>query len=784
MGKIHTFGKLGIKFFYWIGCFLLLNNTVFAQTLIRGSIRDKSSSEPIIGAWIRFLDQPENEGSLSDLDGNFSIKTKLTGRQNLEVKYTGYETHLQMIDLDENSQIQLDIKLSETNILLQTLVISSSRSEKPISESTISLDIIRPEYPEKLNATSVQQVLDRIPGVQMLDGQANIRGGSGYSYGAGSRVMVVMDDLPVLQPDAGLSNWDDLPLENAGQIEVVKGAASSLYGSAAMNGIIHFRSIKPTTEPYTSLTIMPRFFMTPDANNHWWGKDNRVVPGEMVTTLVHRKRYHKTNVSLGAFYANKTGYNQGADSENGRISGLITRHLSDRLIIGLGFNFNKGASSSFFYWKGEGLYTGDTSSYSNTQKLRFNVDPSLQYISTKNYKHRLLTRWFRIDNQVDNNQSNRSNNYYSEYQCQKSFERLGIQLTGGGLLYHSAVNAALYGDTTFRSYNLAGYVQAEKKWFDRWIISAGMRFEHYSIYGPNVIGNDTIENPSVESRPILRLGTNYRIARATYIRASWGQGFRFPTLAEKYISTVAGGINVSPNLNIEAESGESYEVGLKQGFSIGKINGFLDAAWFLSNYRDMLEFSAVFDQNFRTSFQSQNVGDTRIEGFEISCQSQIQWDKNTVQLSGGYTWLDPKFVDWDSTGKKLGPLSLGSATVAQRNAYNSTAHYNILKYRNRHLLRWDLEFQRSSWYIGCNFTYASHIESMDRLFEDILIPGLKSFRLKHDHGYRLFDFRCGYKWSKWSFQINLSNAFNEVYIVRPGLMEAPRNLSARVSRSW
>jgi len=782
MAKIRTFEIMQLKFLLPFLIFVLFSGTLSSQTLIKGNVKDKLTQEPIIGAWIRILDSPTNEGALSDVDGNFVLKINQTGKPKLEIKYTGYETHLEEINTAQSSEIIINVLLSEANVLLQTMVISSSRSEKPISESTISLDIIRPEYPEKLNSTSVQQVLDRIPGVQILDGQANIRGGSGYSYGAGSRVMVVMDDLPVLQPDAGLSNWDDLPLENVGQIEVVKGAASSLYGSAAMNGIIHFRSIKPTLEPYTAISIMPRIFMNPSDGNHWWGKGNSIIPGEIITTMVHRKRYSKTDLSLGAFYANKTGYNEGANSENGRFSGLITQHLSDRLIINLGFNFNKGASTSFFYWQAEGLYTGDTSSYSNTKKFRFNIDPSLQYISTQNYKHRLITRWFHIDNNVDNGQSNQSHNFYSEYQCQKSFESLGIQLTAGGLMYHSRVNAALYGDTTFRSYNLATYLQAEKKWFDRWIISAGMRYEHFSIYGPTIIGDDTISNPSVESRPILRFGTNYQLTKGTFIRASWGQGFRFPTLAEKYISTVAGGINISPNLNIQAESGESYEIGIKQGFSFGMLQGFVDAAWFLSNYKDMLEFSAVFDQNFRTSFQSQNVGDTRIAGFEITTQNQMSWGKNKVQISGGYTWLDPKFVDWDSTGKKLGPLSLGNATIAQRNAYNSTANYNILKYRNRHLVRIDLEYQRASWYVGCNFNYASHIESMDRLFEDILIPGLKSFRKKHDHGYRVYDFRLGYKLTKWSFQINLSNAFNEVYIVRPGLMEAPRNLSARISR--
>ena len=64
-----------------------------------------------------------------------------------------------------------------------------------------------------------------------MDGQANIRGGSGYSYGAGSRVMLLMDDLPILTGDVNEVKWNYLPVEIIGQVEVIKGASSALYGS-------------------------------------------------------------------------------------------------------------------------------------------------------------------------------------------------------------------------------------------------------------------------------------------------------------------------------------------------------------------------------------------------------------------------------------------------------------------------------------------------------------------------------------------------------------------------
>lgn len=767
--------------FFLLAIAMTLGSTAHAQSLLSGKITDARTGEAIIGAVISLQLSDPPLSVLSNTEGDYLIRLPGPGKHKLRVLYTGYEEQIFEIESQTENALTRDISLTEANYLLQTLVISASRTDKPLAESSVSMDIIRPDYPEKLNSTSAQQVLDRIPGVQILDGQANIRGGSGYSYGAGSRVMLVMDDLPILQPDAGFPNWDDLPLENVGQIEVLKGAGSALYGSAAMNGIIHFRNIKPGTEPYTAISLIPRIFMKPALDNQWWGKGNDVVPGELVTTLVHRKRYRKTDVTLGGFYANKTGYNKGNNSENTRINGIFTHHFSDRLIAGLGVNLNAGHSTSFFYWDGEGSYVGDSSSYSNSKKLRFNLDPSVQYFSSGGYRHKLMTRWSHINNEVDNNQSNQSDNYYAEYQIHRNFEKSGLEFTAGALTYYSRVDANLYSNSIFKATNQAAYVQMEKRFWERLILSGGMRYEHFFLNGPDSVGKTAIENPSRESKPVFRLGANCRIGRASYLRASWGQGFRFPTIAERFVTTSAGGVNVVPNPLLQPEYGNNFETGVRTGYAFGPLQGMIDLAWFWSRYQDMMEFTLLF-QDFRLLFQSQNVGDTDIKGFEITNQSKIDLGRSIILISGGYTYLDPRFVEWDTSGKNVPINRLDQATQGQRNAFASTSKDNILKYRSRHLLRCDLEYQYRDFFIGANYNYASHMEAVDWLFEvDLFIKGAKSFRQKYNKGYQVLDLRMGYRLGKVNLQLNLANAFNEIYSLRPGLLEAPRNLSARMT---
>ena len=84
--------------------------------------------------------------------------------------------------------------------------------------------------------------MNQSPSVHIVDGQANIRSGSGWSYGAGSRVMVMVDGMPLMNGDQGGVEWQLVPMENISQIEVIKGASSVLFGSSALNGTINIRT--------------------------------------------------------------------------------------------------------------------------------------------------------------------------------------------------------------------------------------------------------------------------------------------------------------------------------------------------------------------------------------------------------------------------------------------------------------------------------------------------------------------------------------------------------------
>ena len=164
------------------------------QLLIRGVISDSLSGDPLIGASIS-VDQ--RSGTVSDANGHFSLLTR-GEKIRVDCRYVGYLPFRMTILAGSRDSIVLSVKLVRSVTLLDEIVVSASRYEQKLSEVLVSMDIIKPERISNNSITSLDDIIVQTPGVEILDGQPGIRGGSGYSYGAGSRVLVLMDDLPIL----------------------------------------------------------------------------------------------------------------------------------------------------------------------------------------------------------------------------------------------------------------------------------------------------------------------------------------------------------------------------------------------------------------------------------------------------------------------------------------------------------------------------------------------------------------------------------------------------------
>lgn len=123
-----------------------------------------------------------------------------------------------------------------------------------------------------------------------------------------------------------------------------------------------------------------------------------------------------------------------------------------------------------------------------------------------------------------------------------------------------------------QSVNIAGYVQYELK-LKKLDFTAGARFEYFKQDNRTPDSKIVIHNTVIPITPIIRAGAHYKLAKFTHIRASFGQGVRFPSVAERFAATSVGGVIIFPNPEVQPEKGWAAELGFKQivKIEIGRI---------------------------------------------------------------------------------------------------------------------------------------------------------------------------------------------------------------------
>ncbi len=736
--------------------------TSFGQkpVVIKGSIVDSISGEPLIGASIS---TGEHRGTISDASGFFQIDTE--GEEFiLTCRYIGYQPVTRRIHAVARDTLILDIRMVRSVTVLDEIVVSASKYEQKLSEVMVSLDIIKPERISNNSTTSLDNIIVQIPGVEILDGQPGIRGGAGYSYGAGSRVLVLMDDLPILTGDVGDVKWDYLPVENIAQIEIIKGASSVLYGSSALNGVFNIRTAYPTSKPETYLNTFLGVYLDPGRKEMiWWDKQ----PLWMGAQFSHARKIRQIDLVVGGNVFKDQGYRENENQQRGRLN--LKFNYRSRKIKGLSYGVNMNSmlveKIDFLMWQDadSGAYRQNPEVISALNGSRLNVDPYIMYHGSKGSQHSLKTRFFHVKNDFPEatDKNNRSNLFFGEYKCYRKFgER--FDFTAGLSATWSGTVAELYGNHT--SFNNAVYTQLDARPVNRLNLSFGVRFERYEL-----------DNQVEYSNPVFRAGLNYQLFEYTYLRASFGQGYRFPSVAEKFTATSVGAMNIFPNPDLESETGWSTEIGVKQGIRLGEWNGYVDLAAFWMEYNDMIEFNfGVYKPDSvdvptleHVGFKALNVGKSRITGFETTLVGTGKLFIVPVTIMAGYTYVNPIDLNVEENGDST------------ENKY--------LKYRYKHSVKGDIELSPGKFTLGYTIIYNSRMENIDEVFlnpliGEMILPGFPDYWAQNNNGYTIMNARILYDITTcMNAGLIIRNLTNKEYLGRPGDIRPPRNIALQLT---
>ncbi|QTN38004.1 TonB-dependent receptor [Cryomorphaceae bacterium] len=734
---------------------------------ITGTVEDAQTGERLAGANIRVLEF--EYGTATDAQGNFKIDLS-PASYDVEISFIGYEPRI-FNDLEVTSNgLELTVKLKPQNEFLSAVTVTAGKFDQRLDEVTVSMDILSPRLINEKNTYEIQSVLEQSSGVSIIEDQANIRGGSGWSYGAGTRVQVLIDDLPVIDGGSGQVQWKSVPTELVDQIEIIKGASSALYGSSALNGVINVRTKRPSDTLVTELTLFTGAYgKAPREELQWWDGLQTVSGVNWSTSWSSGA----DGFIIGGHALRDDGYEYKIEDHRIRLEGAWHHsNTQSPWSYGISSNINYRKSGDALIWDSEeNGYVPLDSSNTVTEANFYYIDP---YISWKKnrWSHQFKARFMSNINtsrSLSNSYDNFYRTNYTEYQGQY-FVNEDIAFTGGIVNNWASTDAEIF-QGEHSTYNLAAYLQLDKK-FGKLKFSLGGRYEYFRL------DDETFQ------RPVLRSGINYAISSGTSVRASFGQGYRFPTIAEKYILTNVGGVYIYPSEDLQPESGWSAEIGVKQGIRLGRFLGFVDVAGFWMRYNDMMEFTfgrwaEISDINkfFGLGFKSINIGTTDIRGFELSTGLEYRQGKSRWQLMGGYTYMDPQIANPNevyATGFPIGELWPDSLTYANTSSDTS----GVLKYRYQHLLKLDLQFDYGPWTFGASTRLNDFMANIDLIFESELFalqaPGISESRARLNNGDILWDFRVGYSFND-NLQIRgiIENAFNREVIIRPAKIGPP-----------
>lgn len=266
----------------------------------------------------------KQEINISLLNTNFKTQTDSVGFYKLEnvpkgvykivVKSAGFKTINQKISVLENQNLNLDFELAEDQNELNEVVVSGTLKPVKRLESAVPVEVYSPVFFKKNPTPSIYDALQNVNGVrpQLNCGVCNT--GDIHINGLeGPYTLVLIDGMPIVSSLSTVYGLSGIPNSLVERIEIVKGPASSLYGSEAVGGLINIITKNPTNAPMFSADYFTTSYFE---NNLDLGMKFNVGK--------------KANALLGLNYFN---YNQVIDKDKDNFTDVT---LSDRISI-----FNK-----------------------------------------------------------------------------------------------------------------------------------------------------------------------------------------------------------------------------------------------------------------------------------------------------------------------------------------------------------------------------------------------------------------------------------------------------------
>ena len=510
---------------------------------------------------------------------------------------------------------------------VEHIVVTGTRTAKLLSNSPVLVEVVDGEDIAKISYGTVAQALNFIPGVVV---KRSVKDGYNIQMQGfdGDHVLVLIDGQPIVSPTGSSADLDQIPASNIAQIEVIRGAASVMYGSSAMGGVINII----TTKSDESLLKLDYDISQYHPDTIDSGDFNHAIK------LNGAGEVTDWRVKLHALVID----DQGFDYDNETISQDAASVDKNFVTLGAGKNFSRINVDLKYQWLDEKKLRNSSQIPGRADVIYYQTDVSQQQFEFGVKSQIPATTPWQLNARyiTHKEKSGQSNSLRDteielvEVNGQKVFQFNNIELVTGAVLHADKLDQYKPNDSVVEIDNesresFEAFAQAN--WITKdYQLLAGIRGQHDSDFG----WHNAVRLSAMKT---ITLGSGN-----AQLRAGFGQSYRVPNLKERFyvFDHSALGYMVLGNKDLSPETANSINASFTYNTSIANnaVDLSTDINVHYAKTEDLIDSIIDPVQSELTGlsiYQYQNINQAKTHGFDISADLSFnQW-----QMQVNYSYL-------------------------------------------------------------------------------------------------------------------------------------------------